>query len=278
MRLLKDQEEINSIKSALEATRKAHLAAMAFASPGRSEGEVQTLMEFIFQNQGAHGYAYDSIVASGDNANILHYTENTASLEDGDLLLIDAGSEHDLYASDITRTFPVNGEFSEPQKIIYNLVLEAQKKSLEAISPEATLKTLNDAATEVLVQGLIDLKILKGPLKEALESQEYKEQYWPHSIGHWLGLDVHDIAPHLYEEDNSEVCFRPGMVFTVEPGLYLPKDDESLPEEFRGIGVRIEDNILITENGYENLSSHIPKEVSEVEEACGDDYRKFLSL
>ena len=274
MRLKKDETEIVNIKKAAEVSGKAHLAAMAFADHGKNEYEVQALMEYIFKKEGAQGAAYQSIVAGGNNANILHYINNNESLNKDDLLLIDAGCEVNLYASDITRTFPVGGRFSPEQKDVYQIVLEAQKQALDQSQVGKTLTNNHDAATKVLVQGLMDLKVLKGSLSEHLERLDYKD-YWPHGTGHWLGLDVHDNSPYVNEE-KSDIKFEEGMVFTIEPGLYLPAEDPKVPEALRGIGIRIEDDVLITGTGHEILTHHSPKEIEAIEEACQKNYRDFL--
>jgi Xaa-Pro aminopeptidase len=270
MRLIKESWEIDQIKNAIGISNKAHRAAMSLARPGILEFEVAAAMEYLFKKNGASHFAYESIVAGGDNANILHYTNNNEVLKDGDLLLIDAGAEFNLYASDITRTFPVNNKFSGPQKALYEIVLNAQKAVIENSLPGKTLGDNHQVALKILTQGLIDLKILKGTLDENLEKGNYKA-YYPHGTGHWLGLDVHDHNPYL-EEDLTDIKFGPGMVFTVEPGLYLSKDDQNIPHEFRGIGIRIEDDILITDKGNINLSREIPKEIKDVEEACNHPF------
>ena len=274
MRLRKDATEIENIKKAAEISGKAHLAAMAFAGHEKNEYEVQALMEYIFKKEGSQGSAYQSIVAGGNNANVLHYINNNEVLKKDDLLLIDAGCEVNLYASDITRTFPIGGRFSPEQKEVYQIVLEAQKQALLQSKIGNTLTNNHDAATEVLVQGLLDLKVLKGTLSEHLEKQSFKD-YWPHGTGHWLGLDVHDNSPYVNEE-KSDIVFEEGMVFTIEPGLYLPAEDSNVPEKLRGIGIRIEDDVLITNNGHEILTHHAPKEIEAVEEACQKNYRDFL--
>jgi Xaa-Pro aminopeptidase len=270
MRLIKEPWEIDQIKKAISISNKAHKAAMSFARPGILEYEVGATMEYIFKKNGGTHYAYESIVAGGDNANILHYTNNSEILKDGDLLLIDAGAEYNLYASDITRTFPINKKFSNTQKAAYEIVLTAQKAVIENSLPGRTLTENHQIALKILTQGLIDLKILKGSLEENLEKENYKT-YYPHGTGHWLGLDVHDHNPYL-EEDLSDIKFRPGMVFTVEPGLYLSKEDQNIPSEFRGIGIRIEDDLLITDKGNINLSQEVPKEIKDVEEACNHTF------
>jgi len=270
MRLIKESWEIEQIKKAISISNSAHRAAMSLAQPGILEFEVAAAMEYIFKKNGASHFAYESIVAGGDNANILHYTNNNEILSSGDLLLIDAGAEFNLYASDITRTFPVNKKFSGPQRALYEIVLNAQNAVIKNSAPGKTLTENHQVALKILTQGLIDLKILKGTLEENLEKANYKA-FYPHGTGHWLGLDVHDHNPYL-EDDLTDIKFGPGMVFTVEPGLYLSKDDQNIPKEFRGIGIRIEDDILITDKGNINLSSEIPKEIKDVEEACNHPF------
>lgn len=275
MRLVKDESELAFMKAALEITTKAHKAAMAFSAPSVSEREVHALLKYIFQKEGAQGEAYESIVASGDHANTLHYIKNDSPLNDGDLLLIDAGSEFNVYASDITRTFPVNGKFTAAQKEVYEIVLDAQKTAFTYARPGCTLAQMHEATCRSLSEGLIKLGVFKDKtLDEVMKDQLYRE-FYPHGTGHWLGLDVHDTCPYL-DEDLSEIEFAPGMVFTVEPGLYFKKDHPHLPARLKGIGIRIEDDLVITDKGFENMSSAIPKEVSEIEESCAKDYRDFL--
>lgn len=273
LRLIKDQNEIAFMRKAAAITTKAHKAAMAFTKPGVNEKEVQALMEYIYLKEGASGPAYESIVAGGDNANILHYIDNCDELKSGDLLLIDAGSEFNLYASDVTRTFPVNGIYTGIQKEVYEIVLEAQKASLRASAIGATIAKIHAESSKVLAQGLIDLKLMDS-MPEELNTDVTFRTYYPHGTSHWLGLDVHDNCP--YSDGPEDITFKPGMIYTIEPGLYFPKNGAGIPEELRGIGIRIEDDILITESGYENLTSAIPKEVKEVEEACKQNYKDFL--
>ncbi len=273
LRLIKDQNEIAFMKKAAAITTKAHKAAMAFTRAGVNEREVQALMEYIYLKEGANGAAYESIVAGGDNANILHYIDNQDELKDGDLLLIDAGSEYNLYASDVTRTFPVNGVYSGIQKEVYEIVLEAQKASLRASRPGSTIATIHAEASKVLAQGLVDLKVMSSIPEELASDQTFKS-FYPHGTGHWLGLDVHDNCP--YTDGPEDIKFAPGMIYTIEPGLYFPKNATNIPAELRGMGIRIEDDILITADGYENLTSAIPKEIKEVEDACKVDYKSFL--
>ncbi len=276
LRYTKDANEILTMKKAMIATDKAHRAAMAFTRPGRNEKEVAALIQYIFEKGDSQGNAYDNIVAGGNNANILHYIENNQELKDGDLFLIDAGSQLNYYATDITRTFPVNGKFTDVQRDVYEIVLESQKTAISHAWPGRTAPELHNSVCTVLTQGLIDLGALKGSLEENIEKATFKK-FFPHGTGHWLGLDVHDQNPYMDSTGNS-MKFEPGVIFTVEPGLYFPKGDGEIPSHLQGIGIRIEDNILITDKGHENLSSMIPKEVKEVEEACEKDYITFLDL
>ena len=274
MRLIKEPFEIEQIRKALNITKKAHHASMAFMSEGKTEYETQALIEYIFKKEGSRHEAYESIVAGGDNANTLHYVENLQSLKDGDLVLIDAGCEYGLYASDITRTTPVNGKFTQAQKDLYNGILEAQLKIIELIKPGCTKQMLQDKSEELLTKVMINLGILKGSVKELIKDKKHKK-YYPHGIGHWMGLDVHDTCPYK-NEDSSELLFEEGMVLTIEPAIYLPKDDMEVPEKYRGIGIRIEDDILVTKDGYENLSVGIAKTVAEIEAMYEKDYKEFL--
>ena len=249
------------MRQALKITGAAHEAAMRAAAPDMHEYEIEAELLRTFRKGGSPRAAYDSIVGSGANGTILHYILNDAPMSDGDLLLIDAGCELNHYASDITRTFPVNGRFSEAQKTIYQLVLDAQLASIAATKPDATLNDVHDASVRVLVEGLIDLGLLTGTLEEEIESEGYKAFYM-HRTSHWLGMDVHDVGQ--YHTAGKPRPLQPGMVLTIEPGLYIAADAD-VDEKWRGIGVRIEDDILVTADGRENLSSHIPKTVEEIE-------------
>lgn len=265
-RLIKSQEEIVQIKKAIELTAKAHHEAMKSSKPGMYEYELQAKMSYIFLSNGASSEAYGAIVAGGNNANTLHYIDNRDVLREGDLVLIDAACEWELYASDITRTFPVNGKYTQPQRCIYEKVLEVQLKVIDAMKPGVKRDWLQQYSEELLCQVLIDLGILSGERESLLESKAHKK-YAPHGIGHWMGLDVHDPCPYVDDEGES-ICFAPGMVMTIEPGIYIRADDETVEEKYRGIGIRIEDDILITQTGCENLSAMIAKSVEEIELMC----------
>ncbi len=267
LRKVKDGFEIEVMRRACENTAQGHVVAMKRTKPGRYEYEVAADMEAAFCRGGAQDLAYPSIVGSGANATVLHYTTNRDQLKDGDLLLIDAGGEMDLYASDITRTFPVSGKFSAAQKRIYELVLASQEAAIAAAQPGKAYHGMHDKAVEVLIDGLIDFKLMAGTRAEILEQGTYRK-YYPHNTGHWLGLDVHDAGGY-FKDDFSSVELVAGNVFTVEPGLYFPASDRSVPEEYRGIGIRIEDDILITKTGHENLTESVPKSIAAIEDLVG---------
>lgn len=275
MRLIKDETEIAQMREAMIVTDKAHRAAMALAKPGVTEQEVNALMMYLFSKGPSQGSAYDNIVAGGNNACILHYIKNDEPLNSGDLLLIDAGSELNGYATDITRTFPVSGTFTGIQKEVYNIILDSQIAAIELSKPGNNSKMLHAKVSEILTQGLIDLKVLSGSVEENIAKDNHRK-FFPHGTGHWLGLDVHDQNPYLVEGTNEPTPFEKGVIFTIEPGLYFPKELDNIPEELKGIGIRTEDNILITADGHENLSHMIPKTVEEIEEACKQDVKDFL--
>jgi Xaa-Pro aminopeptidase len=264
MRLVKDEQELKLLRRAAEISSGAHRRAMARAQPGWYEYQVEAELAHEFLRYGAHSPAYPSIVASGPNACVLHYRDNDRELQPNDLLLIDAGCEYHGYASDITRTFPVSGKFTGPQKAIYELVLAAQLTCIDAVCPGKPFHDYHQVAERVLAQGFIDLKLCEGSLDAVLESGAYK-QFYMHRAGHWLGLDVHDVG--LYRVDGASRRLESGMVLTVEPGCYIRPAD-NVPEEFWDIGVRIEDDVLVTATGNENLTASTPKSLSEVEDAC----------
>ncbi len=268
MRLLKDDEEIVLIKKALAITKEAHHQAMAQCEANMMEYALQAEYEYHFLKNGADSESYTTIVAGGNSANTLHYIKNDQSLKDGDLVLIDAGCEFQMYASDITRTFPVNGRFTKPQKELYEMVLAVQLKVIEAIAPGMTKNRLQELAETLLCEGMILFGILHGEKTKLIEEKAHKK-YFPHGIGHWMGLDVHDPLPYV-DDRGDEITFQPGMVLTVEPGIYIRKDDLNVPQEYRGIGIRIEDNILVTAEGCTNLSKDIAKTASEIEARCNN--------
>jgi Xaa-Pro aminopeptidase len=263
MRAIKSPQEIELIKKALSITKDAHHKVMAMQKVGKREYELQAEFEYEFKKNGAYSDAYTTIIAGGDNGNTLHYIDNSQILKEDELILIDAGCEYEMYASDITRTIPVSGKFSEAQKEIYELVLTTEIKVIDAIK-EGVLRTdLQMMARKSLCEGMLKLGILKGELEELIK-EEKDRKYFPHGIGHWMGLDVHDPCPYK-DKKGREIPLAEGMVMTIEPGLYLPLDDVNLPEKYRGIAVRIEDNILVTKEGYDNLSFDIAKTVEAIE-------------
>jgi Xaa-Pro aminopeptidase len=269
MRLLKSEEEIATIRAGLEITAAAHHHAMAVCTPGMMEYALQAEYEYMFTKNGAYSDAYTTIIAGGDHANTLHYIKNDAPLGDGDLVLIDAGCEYRHYATDITRTFPVSGRFTEPQKEVYEAVLDVQLAVIAQIGPGVFKSELQKNAEWMLCEKMVKLGILKGEVDALIEAKAHKK-YFPHGIGHWMGIDVHDQAPY-FDEEGNEIVLASGMVLTIEPGLYLPASDTSLPERYRGIGIRIEDDILVTESGHENLSAAVAKSVEEIEACCAQN-------
>ncbi|MCI3951068.1 MAG: pepP [Burkholderiales bacterium] len=262
MRLIKDTAEVATMRRAATISAGAHRRAMRAARAGRAEHELEAELLHEFRRHGAQAPAYTPIVAGGDRACVLHYVQNDAVLRDGELLLIDAGCELDGYASDITRTFPVNGRFSAPQKEIYGLVLAAQEAAIAAVKPGNAWIAPHEAAVRVLTRGMIDLGLLSGTLEEALEKETYKAFYM-HRTGHWLGLDVHDAGN--YRHSGRWRPLQPGMVLTVEPGCYIRRAAD-VPERYAGIGVRIEDDVLVTPSGCEILTDDAPKSIADIEQ------------
>ena len=265
MRLFKGEAELACMRKAAKITEEAHVRAMSRARPGMLEYEIESLLLEAFRRNGAERPAYGSIVGSGPNATILHYRSNDRRMEAGELLLIDAGCEYGYYASDVTRTFPVSGTFSKEQRAIYELVLDAQLAGIEATRVGGTLDDIHNRCVDVLTSGLVRLGLLSGEKDELISSGAYK-RFYMHRTSHWIGMDVHDVG--AYHIDRVVRTLAPGMVLTVEPGIYIGRNDESVPAEWRGIGVRIEDDILVTASGHDNLTRTIPKTVAEVERAC----------
>ncbi|MBL8715678.1 MAG: aminopeptidase P N-terminal domain-containing protein [Myxococcales bacterium] len=273
-RLRKTPPELEAMRRACAITAEAHEKAMAIAMPGRYEFELEAVILETFRRHGSERPAYGSIVGSGANATVLHYRRNDRQIEDGDLVLIDAGCEFGYYASDVTRTFPANGRFTDPQRAVYEAVLEAQLACIEAVKPGVTQGDLHEKAVRVLTAALLRLGVIEGDLEEAIAKEAYKPFYM-HKTGHWLGMDVHDVGAYFVPREDGSVDgklrhrpLEPGMVITIEPGLYFGIGAEKAPAALRGIGVRIEDDILVTEDGHENLTAAIPKSVEDVERAC----------
>ncbi|MDF3069322.1 MAG: proline aminopeptidase [Polyangiaceae bacterium] len=264
-RLFKTPEELDIMRRAAQISGEAHAAAMKSAKPGVNEWEIDALFRGIFRRHGCERPAYEPIVGSGVNATILHYRKNNRVMQDGELLLIDAGCELDYYASDVTRTFPVNGRFSPEQRAIYEIVLAAQDRAIETAKAGATLDEVHVASAEVITHGLIGLGLVEGPFEDAMKEQRYKTFYM-HKCSHWLGMDVHDVG--AYYRDGKARPLEPGMVLTVEPGIYISENATGAAERYRGIGVRIEDDVLVTESGNEVLTADIPRTVDAVERAC----------
>lgn len=261
MRLYKSVVEQRAMRRSARISAAAHINAMQNCEPGMMEYEIEAEFTYEFRRHGCH-HAYSPIVAGGDNACILHYTSNDAVLNDGDLLLIDAGAEHDLYASDITRTFPVNGVFSKAQRAIYDLVLAAQQAAIRKVQAGNHWNEPHDAAVRVLTRGLVKLGILKGQPAKLVKSGVYR-RFYMHRTGHWLGMDVHDVGD--YKVGDEWRVLEPGMVLTVEPGLYIPEGSKGVAKKWWGIGVRIEDDVLVTRDGNEILSRDVPSDPDEIE-------------
>ncbi|QQS32425.1 MAG: aminopeptidase P N-terminal domain-containing protein [Acidobacteriota bacterium] len=265
MRLHKTAEEVELMQISSNIAAEAHVLAMKKVKPGMTEGQVEALMEAYMKDKGASGVAYNSIVGGGANATILHYVENNMPLKDGDLLLIDAGAEFRGYASDITRTFPVNGKFTPAQREVYDVVLDVQKKCIDFTVVGNTHLQRQQFSIELLTEGMVKLGLLKGKTADLIKKKAYLK-YYMHGVGHWLGLDVHDAGRYFVDQQAKQSKpYAPGMVLTVEPGIYVPPDDKTAPAKYRGIGIRIEDDVLVTESGNINLTSKVTKEVDEIE-------------
>jgi Xaa-Pro aminopeptidase len=265
-RLFKSENEIENLKIACDISSEAHIAAMKYCRPGVNERQIQAVLMHNFWMRGAAREGYNCIVASGNSATTLHYNFNDQVCRDGELLLIDAGGEYNYFTSDITRTFPVNGKFTDAQAEVYSAVLDVQLKIIDMIKPGALFKDLQEAGTNLLTEKMLELGLLTGRKETLIEGLQHKK-YYPHGIGHWLGMDVHDAG--LYYQKGEPRALEENMVFTVEPGLYIPGDDESAPMKYRSIGVRIEDNIRVTKTGSENLTEKCPKELAALELIVG---------
>ena len=265
MRLHKTPEEVEFMQKAGTISAEAHILAMQNTKAGMNESQIEAIIEHHFRMNGASGAAYNSIIGGGDNATILHYVENNMPLKDGDLLLIDAGCEYNGYAADITRTFPVNGKFSKAQREVYDVVFSVQNTCIEATKKGTTVRQRQDLSIELLTEGMKELGLLKGKTKDLIKKKEFMK-YYMHGVGHYLGLDVHDAGRYFTEQQaKNSRPFEPGMVLTVEPGLYIPPNDKTAPAKYRGIGIRIEDDVLVTEDGNVNLTVKVPKDADEIE-------------
>lgn len=262
MRLIKSPMEIKLMEKAGAISAQAHKRAMAVCRPGLHEYHLEAELLHEFVRSGSRAPAYNNIVAGGRNACILHYVENNAVLRDGDLVLIDAGCEYEYYAADITRTFPVNGRFSKEQKALYEIVLNAQLQAIKAIKPGAAWDEPHNVTVRIITEGLVSLGLLKGNVQELIAKDAYKAFYM-HRAGHWLGIDVHDVGD--YKIDDKWRLMEPGMVTTIEPGIYIAPDNMDVDKKWRGIGIRIEDDVLVTRTGHRILSEGAPKTVEEIE-------------
>ena len=275
LRLFKSAAEQRMMREAAEISARAHKRAMKLCQPGVWEYQLEAEIMHEFARSGARFAAYNTIVGGGDNGCVLHYIENADKLRDGDLVLIDAGCEFGLYAADITRTFPVNGKFSREQKQLYELVLKAQAAAIEKVLPGNHWNEPHEASVAVITACLIELGLLSGPLDEAIESAAYKEFYM-HRIGHWLGMDVHDVGDYKVAGEWRQL--EPGMTMTVEPGIYVAPNNDRVEARWRGIGIRIEDDVLITKSGCEILSAGVPSSVVEIENLMSEQYQHSLDM
>jgi Xaa-Pro aminopeptidase len=261
-RLRKEPHELELMRRAAAISNEAHRRAMRETRGGMMEWEVEAIVDFTFRKSGASGPSYPSIIASGANAAVLHYISNDREIAGGDLLLIDAGCEYQFYASDVTRTFPVGSKFSALQKSLYEIVLAAQMKAIEMIKPGIRFDDPHEAALRILVDGMREVGLLQGSAEEIISSGSYR-RYYMHRTSHWLGMDVHDVG--IYRQGAESRALEPGMVLTVEPGIYIAPDDEMAPEKFRGIGIRIEDDVLVTADGHEVITAAVPKTIADLE-------------
>jgi len=264
MRLVKTSDDLHLLRRAVDISCEGHMAAIGALRPGAYEYEIEAVLRYVFRKNGSPRPGYPPIVAAGANATVLHYTTNNRRIEDGDLLLIDAGTEFGYYTGDITRTFPAAGRFTEEQAAVYQVVLDAQIAAIGAVRPGATFIEPHDRAVRVLTEGMIRLGLLEGEIEKLIEDGEYKKFYM-HRTSHWLGMDVHDAGPYKVADEWRRL--EPGMVLTIEPGLYIAEDIEDVDPRYRGIGVRIEDDVLVTEDGNEVLSARVPKTIEEIESA-----------
>ncbi len=262
MRVFKTPEELEIMQVAADIAAEAHVEAMKAVRPGMQEYQIEALIEQVFRRHGAAGPAYTSIVGGGPNATVLHYINNDAELRDGDLLLVDAGAEYKGYASDITRTFPINGRYTKAQREIYDLVLKAQMQCVEMVRPGVTHDQLKRHSIEVLTEGMVELGLLKGEPEELIKEKKH-EQFYMHGLGHMIGIDVHDVGKYYFGQESRPL--EPGVVMTVEPGIYISPDTKDIPSQYLGIGVRIEDDVLCTNNGPRILTHKVPKQAEEIE-------------
>ena len=262
LRVIKSPDELELMQKAADIAAEAHVEAMQAARPGMREFELEALIEQVFRRHGAAGPAYTSIVGAGANATVLHYINNDGELRDGELLLVDAGAEYKGYASDITRTFPIGGRYSQAQRDIYDLVLKAQMSCVEMVRPGVTHDELKQHSIEVLTEGMVQLGLLQGEPEQLIKEKKY-EKFYMHGLGHMLGIDVHDVGAYYYGKESR--ALEAGVVMTVEPGVYIAPDTKDVPEKYLGIGVRIEDDVLCTNDVPRVLTSKVPKDPQEIE-------------
>ena len=267
MRLIKSPEEIEALRHSCRVSAEGFIRGMRMTKPGMNEFELQAEIEYAFAKGGARSPGYPSIVGAGKNACVLHYIDNRDEMEDGDLVLVDAGAEIDLYTADITRTWPVNGSFTGRQRMIYDLVLRAQMDAIRVVRPGVPYSEIHKTTVRVITEGLIDMGVLDGPVEKAIEDNTFKK-YFMHGTGHWLGIDVHDVG-HYVDDEYASRPLEPGMVFTIEPGIYFHPEQDGVHPDYVGIGVRIEDDILVTADGCEVLTAAAPKEPEEMEAIIG---------
>jgi Xaa-Pro aminopeptidase len=265
LRLFKRPEELTAMRKAAAISTDAHVAAMKAGKPGAFEHELEALINYTFRRQGGTGPGYGSIVGAGENATILHYVENRCAIADGDLVLVDAGCEYNGYTADITRTWPANGTFSEVQRRVYQIVLDCQVEAIEMVKPGVTLDQIHELCVRRLTEGMVALGLLTGNVDDLIKDQTYRKFYM-HGTSHWLGMDVHDVGS--YTDKGKARPLEPGMVITVEPGLYVAADAADVPAPLRGIGVRIEDDVLVTAAGHDVLTARCPKTIEDIEAAC----------
>lgn len=263
MRMRKNEDDLNCLRRAAQISAEGHIAAMKHCQPGMFEYELEAIVEYVFRKQGATGVGYPSIVGSGFNTTILHYNTNNDQINDGDMVLIDAGAEYKVFSGDITRTFPANGKFTRAQRAIYEAVLAANKEVIRMVKPGVSFMALHEKAVEVVTDELLKLGLLSGSRAENIEKGTYA-RFFMHRTGHWLGMDVHDVGRYKLHDDWRKI--EPGMVFTVEPGIYIAEGTEGVSEDYFNIGVRIEDDVVVTESGSEVITTGVPKEASEIEE------------
>lgn len=262
MRLVKTEEDLRLLRRAVDITAEGHIEAMKALRPNLYEYEIEAVLRYVFRKNGSPRHGYAPIVGAGANATVLHYVTNNSPIKDGDLLLIDAGAEYGYFTGDVTRTTPASKRFTKEQAEIYQLVLDAQLASIQKVKPGATFQDPHDETVRVLVEGLLRLGLLEGNAEEVIKEETYKKFYM-HRTSHWLGMDVHDVAPYKVADEWRKL--EPGMVLTIEPGLYIAEDLEDIDARYRGIGVRIEDDVLVTKEGNEVLSARVPKTIDEIE-------------